>query len=148
MYKARFIVQKHTDAEKNMLVHASFNIRTQTVKRIIALVTIFDIRMWSQDVSQTYVQSASHLTRDDFVNPRHGCKIQSFQLLKLFKPLSVLSDKTDYWHAMMTNQLKEDFGKTLTTGDLARFVKKINSSTGGEVELQNWNNDKFHEPYY
>lgn len=52
VYKARFVVQGHTDAEKDALVHTSSNLRQYSVRMLIAIATVFGFRLWTQDVSQ------------------------------------------------------------------------------------------------
>lgn len=36
LFKARFVVQGHTDSEKNLLVHTSTNIRQESIRILIA----------------------------------------------------------------------------------------------------------------
>lgn len=45
--KARFMVQGHTDAKKNMLVQASPNLRQQTILISIAIAANFGFKLWS-----------------------------------------------------------------------------------------------------
>lgn len=50
VYKARYVVQGHTDREKNILVHNSTNLRQSSIKSLTAIAAIFGFRVWSQDV--------------------------------------------------------------------------------------------------
>lgn len=133
--KARFAVQGHSDMDNNMLVLASPNLQQQTTRILIAIAAIFGFRLWSQDVSQAYLQSASHLTRDVYVKPRHGIKIRSDQLLRLLKQLYSLTDSGYYWHATLATHLEEDMGMVPLAGVLACFIKLINRKFSGTVGI-------------
>lgn len=138
MSKSRFVVQEHTDQQKNMLVHTSTNIKKQTIRLLISLTALFGFRLWSQGVSQAYLQSASKLTRDVFVQHRQGFKIEPNEILSLLKPLNGLTDSGDYWDMKMNNRLKEDLQMKPLIGDLPCFIKimqgKLKEITGVYVD--------------
>lgn len=94
--KTRSVAQGHIDVEKNLLFHASPNLWQQTIRIIIAVSAVFASRLWSQDISRAYLQSASKLTRKVNIKPRQGLKLRSNKLLKFLKPFYGLSDSGDY----------------------------------------------------
>lgn len=68
--------------------HSDFNCDSHRV--------LFGFRLWSQNMSQLSLQSASYLTREVYVKPRYGIKLKSDQLLRLVKPLYDLIDSGDH----------------------------------------------------
>lgn len=137
-YKARFVVQGHTDIENNLLVHNSTNLRQSSIRTLVAIVAIFGFPLWSQDVSPAYLQSAEKLMREVYVRPTKEFRLSSNQLLRLLKPLYGLSDSGDYWHSTFSNHLTRDLNMTLTTGDLSLFFRvvegKLRGMTGAYVD--------------
>lgn len=131
IYKARFVVQGHTDVEKNLLVHNSTNLRQSSVRLLVALAAVFGFRLWSQDVSQAYLQSAEKLMREVYVRPTKEFNLSEDNLLRLLKPLYGLSDSGDYWHSTFSNHLQHDLNMTQTTGDLSLFFKAIEGKLRG-----------------
>lgn len=125
VFKARFVVQGHRDKEKNLLIHQSTILRQSSLRTVTALAAIFGFRVWSQDVSQAYMQSMDRLMRDVYIRPTKEFRLSGDQLLKLLKPLYGLSDSGDYWDVTMTNHLKEDLGMVQTALDISLFFKKI-----------------------
>lgn len=69
LYKARFVVQAHTDVEKNILVNNSTNPRQRSVRVLIAISAVFGFLLWSQAVLHACLQSAETLMRDVYVKP-------------------------------------------------------------------------------
>lgn len=58
--------------KKYMFVHASVNIKHQTLGMIVAAASIFNYDLWFQDVSKAYLQSEELLNRDVYVFPKQG----------------------------------------------------------------------------
>lgn len=143
MCTARFVIQGHTDRDRNMLVHSSVNIKQQKIRTILCISAMLKHRLWSQDVSQAYLQSFSLLRRDVCVQPKHGFPLQSGQSLKFFKPLYGLTDSGNYWHDTMKQHLKGDLNMNQTTDDLACFTKarKCNSYIFAGISVEKQQND-------
>ncbi len=131
VYKARFVVQGHTDAEKNLLVHNSTNLKQSSVRILVALAAIFGFRLWSQDVSQAYLQSAEKLMREVYARPTKEFCLPSDQLLRLLKPLYGLPDSGDYWHSTFAKHLRDDLLMSCTAGDLSLFFKVVHGKLAG-----------------
>eukprot|EP00178_Gracilaria_changii_P005395 TRINITY_DN1884_c0_g1_i3.p3 TRINITY_DN1884_c0_g1~~TRINITY_DN1884_c0_g1_i3.p3 ORF type:complete len:232 (-),score=35.81 TRINITY_DN1884_c0_g1_i3:1688-2383(-) len=51
VYKARFIVQGHTDVDKDLLVNNGTNLKQSSIRILVAIASIFGFPIWSQDVS-------------------------------------------------------------------------------------------------
>ena len=98
---------------------------------LVGIAAIFGFRIWSQDVSQAYLQSADKLMREVYVKPSREFRLSHDKLLRLLKPLYGLSDSGDYWHVTFTRHLTEELGMTHTTGDLSLFFKVIHDELSG-----------------
>lgn len=71
------IGQEHSNCENNMIVHASIDICQDTIRMIISIAAINDFELRSQDISQSYIQSRSNLSRDVYIRPKHGSNLNS-----------------------------------------------------------------------
>lgn len=63
LFKARFVVQGHLDKEKELLVHESTTVSQQAIKLLISLATILGFKLWSEDMTLTYIQGARKIIR-------------------------------------------------------------------------------------
>jgi len=98
-FKARFVAHGNKDSEKHQLVHSTTTVRPSSVRLLIALAAILGFDIWSEDISQAYLQSASELLRDVYMKPNRQLDIPAGHILKLLRPLYGLADSGDYWHA-------------------------------------------------
>ena len=133
MCKARFVVQGHTDVEKSLLIHNSTTLQKGSIRTLIAIAAISGMRLWTQDISQAYLQSARGLMRDVYVRPTTEFKLKQGQLLKLLKPLYGLSESGDYWHETFFKHLHHDLSMRPTAGDLSFFFKVLHGKLQGVV---------------
>ena len=132
-FKARFIVQGHTDSEKEVLLHPSPTISQRSIRLLVALAAIHGFRLWTQDVTQAYLQSALKLSRDIYLKAPKEFGLASNELLKLLKPLYGLSDSGDYWHETFKLHLRKDLLMKQTDGDLALWFKGVGKALQGLI---------------
>ena len=133
IYKARFVVQGHTDAEKGLLIHNSTTLKQSSIRLLIAIAAMFGFRIWAQDVAQAYLQSAEALQREVFIRPTGELRLGRDQLLRLLKPLYGLTDSGDYWHQTFSRHLKEYLTMRPTAGDLSLYIRRIHDELEGLV---------------
>lgn len=120
-YKASFVMQGHLDKDKPYLVHTSPNLRQEAVRMLFAITSLMGFELWTQYISQPYLQGSSEVMHEVFMDPKSKeFRLQPGQLLKPMKPLYGLSDSGDRWH----HTLKEHFLMP-TTGDLSLYPKHI-----------------------
>lgn len=101
-----------------MLVHNSRNELQNSVRMLDAIAAIFCFRIWSQDVSQAYLERADKLFRNVYVLSPEEFQLRSDQLLKLLNLLYGLSDSADYWHKTFVRHITRDLSMKLSTSDL------------------------------
>lgn len=85
-YKARFIVQGHTEKETQYTIHISKTVRHKNIKFLISIAVIYKLKVWNKDVNQAYIQ-AHDLERDVYVIPYPLFGLPIHIVLKLLNPL-------------------------------------------------------------
>jgi hypothetical protein len=83
IYKARYVVQGFRDKKKTSLVHDASTSKQQSMKLLIGLAALFGYRIFSTDVTQTYLQRAEPLMRDIYIKPSAEFELDAKQVLKL-----------------------------------------------------------------
>lgn len=131
IFKARYVIHGNQDDEKDILVHNSTTIRQVSTKIILCLAAIFGFRVWNDDVSQAYLQSASSLIREVYMKPSKEFEIPAGHLLKLLKPLYGLSDSGDYWNVTFKDHIQSDLGMESTVSDKSLFFKLVQKKLQG-----------------
>lgn len=66
VYKARLVVQRHTDNERGIMVHSSINERQNSVRVLAGMVAKLGFRLWSQDVSQVDIQAGESFMSETY----------------------------------------------------------------------------------
>lgn len=108
-FKAYFVAQGHRDRENSTLVHDTA-VRQISIRVLLALAAVFGFRRRSIDVNNAYLQSASDLLRDVYLNPREEFELSAGHLLKLLRPLYSLEGSGDYRNETSRSRSKKTPG--------------------------------------
>ncbi len=95
-FKARFVAHGSRDAEKNQLVLDSTTARRSSVSLLVALASVTGLFVWTDDISQAYLQSASSLLREIYLWPNHQLKMSAGYFLNLLRQFYGLASCNDY----------------------------------------------------
>ena len=123
VFKARFFVQGHKDNDKEYLVHNSTNLRQYSTRIVAFIASINGFDIWTQDVTQAYLQSTEKLLRKVYLKPPKELNLSSDEVLEPLKPLYGLPDSGDYWNRTMSNHITNNLGMTPSYVDNALFIK-------------------------
>lgn len=116
------------------MVHRITTLSQTSTRIIVALATIFDLNIWSHDVTLAYIQSKEELSRDVFIRPNQSdLKIPEFcqllkdgDVLKLERPLYGLEDAGDLWHETIDRHLRDDRSLEKCKLDKSLYFKQGN----------------------
>jgi Reverse transcriptase (RNA-dependent DNA polymerase) len=128
--KARFVLGGHRDRDKKSQIHNTTNLKQQSIRIILALASIFGFDLWSSDVNQAYLQSASRLQREIFTRPDE-LNLGPNELLQLVLPLYGLTEGGDYWGETLADHHSNDLGMRKTKGEFSMFFKHVASRLVG-----------------
>jgi hypothetical protein len=125
-FKARFVIGGHRDRLRGQLVHVSSTLQQTHARVLIALAAVLGFPVWTVDIQQAYLQSATPLLRDVYVKPDpQAIRLGNDELLRLLKPLYGLEDAGDYWAVTLSRFHTDHLGLQQTAGDFALFFRSI-----------------------
>ena len=130
VYKARFVLGGHRDKEKSSLVHNATNLRASSIRMLVALATAFGFDIWSTDINQAYLQSASELKRDVFIKP-NMLELGTDELIQIVKPLYGLPESEDYWGETLTRHHLDQLRMQQAEEDFSLFFYHIGRTLAG-----------------
>ena len=71
---------EHRDVMINYLDHGAQTLQVTSVRSILALISMLDLKVWSTDVKLAYLQSETALTRDMYIkNPADEFELEPNQ---------------------------------------------------------------------
>jgi hypothetical protein len=131
IWKAIFVIQGHRDHEKDIMVRSSSKVQQRSLRFSLALAGILGFKIWSQDVTQAYLQSAGTLARDVFIEkPASELELEPDQAVQLLRPLYGLDDSGDFWYRELSKHHR-DMGMTTLTTDNCLWLKFDNNTLEG-----------------
>ena len=123
-FEALYVIGGHLDRIKDMKVHDSTTLQSQSIRLLLDLAAAYRFNVWTSEVRQAYLQSAEPLCREIFsLSPVPEFELSPDQCLKLLEPLYDLCDSGDIWY----KQLMSTIGKTWERCLVARTQRSINS---------------------
>ena len=106
------------------LVYNSTAVRQISIGLQHTLAAIFGFRIWSTDVNDAYLQSASQLLRDFYLKPGKEFELPGNQLLHLLRPLYGLADSSDCRNETFTHNIKNEQEMQQIPQCTSFFIKK------------------------
>jgi hypothetical protein len=67
--KSRFVIGGHRDIFLIDLVHTAKTVQQSSIRLLLSLAAILGFKVWSNDVSQAYLQASIPLLRDVYIRP-------------------------------------------------------------------------------
>jgi Reverse transcriptase (RNA-dependent DNA polymerase) len=116
------------------MVRSSTNVQQRSLRLIFALASILGFKIWTQDVTQAYLQSAGTLAREVFIEkPAIELELSPNQALQLLKPLYGLADSGDFWYRELAQHHRDMDMQTLTTDNSLwmKFTENILEGISG-----------------
>jgi Reverse transcriptase (RNA-dependent DNA polymerase) len=90
---------------------------------ILSLCSTFGFKLWTQEISQAYLQSDKNLRRDVIVCPSAEFDLPRNKVLRLLRPMYCLSDAGDYWNETISDHQANVLGMNPTYGDVCLYIK-------------------------
>ncbi len=130
-FKERFVAHSNRDAEKNQLVHDSTTARQSSVRLLVDLASVMDFDVWTDEIFQAYLQSASSLLREIYLRPNRQLKKHAGYVLKLLRPFYGSADSGGYWHATFAKHLTDVLNMKPAASDMSLFCRRVRGQVCG-----------------
>lgn len=102
--RARFVIGGHRDKVKHRMIRTASTLsHTFFLRLVLALVSIFGFDVFSEDVRQAYLQSASNPQQTIFVEPNE-LELGHDELLQRTLPLYGPSESGEFWDRTSTER--------------------------------------------
>ncbi len=137
IYKARLVIMGHQDPEKGRIVNEAPTVTRSSVRLIIALSKILRFKLWTRDVTQTFLQSKDALKRDMYIRAPRGQNVMEMlgsnkpYFLKAEKPLYGLCESPGNWWATFRDHHIKTLGTKHSVMDPCLFWKCSEDSLQG-----------------
>lgn len=86
-HKPRLVAQRQTNMENPIIFHDSTTLKHSSLRIILSFASITTYTLWSQDISQAYIQSDGPLRHPIFVKPAKKLNLPKDVIWKLIKTL-------------------------------------------------------------
>jgi hypothetical protein len=141
VWKARLILGGHRDLEKHIMVRSSTTVQQRSLRLLFALAAAFGWKIWTQDITQAYLQSSGELVRKIYVDKFHGVDeldIAPDEALQLLRPLYGLADSGDHWWREFNDHHRNKLNMATTSTDASLYYRVttdcLNGLTGVYVD--------------
>jgi hypothetical protein len=90
-------VQAYNDLEKALVLTQSLIIMQVSQRLILYIAAIGNHDLYLRDISQAYVQSATNLNCEFYIQPSYKLPIDNDSILKVLKPLYKVLKAGNHW---------------------------------------------------
>lgn len=133
LFKARYVFQGHLDKETDTLVHNASTVSQQAVRLLISMDTIFGFQIWSEYMTQAYLQGAEKILRKVYIKGKPEFQLDADELLEILRPLYGLADSGDFWQYTFRRHMKKNLCMTTTACDLSLHFKRVQRTLQGII---------------
>ena len=115
--KSRLVVQAYNDAGKGCILTQAPTIQRASQRLILILSLIFDLSIYTRDISQAYTQSNSKLARDVYIHAPFEMNLPRDTVLKVILPLYGVPESGNHWFKTYHTHHTKRLGMSSSTFD-------------------------------
>ncbi len=130
-FKARFVARGNRDSDKDQLIYNSRTILQSSARLLVAIAATTGFDVWTEDISQAYLQSASELQSEVCLKPNRKLRVPAGYVLKFLRTFCGLADSGDYRHATFAKNLSDDLAMKPVASDMSLFFRRARGKVTG-----------------